>query len=149
MQVNGSDIEYVIGGSLESIYWLVWSFCPTILDTWWGPLSVFCQSVNVHAVVVLFPGGGDTYPLYVIVIKLFVVEGVATQKPTVQLPSLPFLPFTRLLPFGLFYPFTTFKRGKGSKGRKVSKGSKGDKGKVKGEKGEREYRGQFAVGWET
>ena len=33
---------------------------------WWGPTKAFCHSVNVHGVVVLFAGGGDTSTLNVI-----------------------------------------------------------------------------------
>ena len=35
-------------------------FCPEILVQWWGLAKVFCCSVNVHEVVVLCSGGGDT-----------------------------------------------------------------------------------------
>ena len=47
-----------------------WRFLPKILDMWWGPTKAFCHSVNVHGVVVLFAGGGDTSTLNVIT-KLF------------------------------------------------------------------------------
>ena len=39
---------------------------PQNLDMWWGPMEAFCRSVNVHGVVVLFAGGGDTSTLNVI-----------------------------------------------------------------------------------
>ena len=42
-------------------------------------MKAFCHSVNVHGVVVLFAGGGNTKPLYV-VIKLFVVTGGGDPK---------------------------------------------------------------------
>ena len=59
-QTLKSPTVLVIGGSLESPLWLIGSFCLKILDRWWGPTKAFCHSVNVHGVVVLFPGGGDT-----------------------------------------------------------------------------------------
>ena len=37
-----------------------WLFLPKFLGLWWGPMKPFCSSVNVHPVVVLFAGGGDT-----------------------------------------------------------------------------------------
>ena len=46
---------------------------------WWGPTKAFCCSVNVDGVVVLFAGGGDTSPLYV-VIELFVLTGGGDPK---------------------------------------------------------------------
>ena len=53
------DNKIVIGGSLESPWWLIGGFCPNILGPWWGPTKSFCSSVNVHGVMVLFSGGGD------------------------------------------------------------------------------------------
>ena len=35
-------------------------FCPKILGRWWEPTKVFFCSVNVHRMVALFAGGGDT-----------------------------------------------------------------------------------------
>ena len=42
-------------------------------------MKAFCCSVNVQGVVVLFAGGGDTYPLYA-VIKLVVLTGAEDSK---------------------------------------------------------------------
>ena len=42
--------EALIGGSLESPKWLNGSFCPKILDRWWGPTKAICHSVNVDVV---------------------------------------------------------------------------------------------------
>ena len=42
-------------------------------------MNAFCHSMNVHGMVVLFAGGGDTWPLYV-VIKLFVLTGGGDPK---------------------------------------------------------------------
>ena len=39
---------------------MVGCFCLEILVQWWGPMKTFCHFVNVHGVVVLFAGGGDT-----------------------------------------------------------------------------------------
>ena len=50
----------IIGGLLESPWWLIGCFCPEILVRWWGPMKAFCHSANVDGVVVLFAGGGDT-----------------------------------------------------------------------------------------
>ena len=44
-----------------------------------GTYNAFCCSVNLHVVVFLFAGGGDTLPLYVI-IKLFLVTGGGEPK---------------------------------------------------------------------
>ena len=33
---------------------------------WWGPTKAFCCSVNVHGVVVLCSGGGNTWTLFVL-----------------------------------------------------------------------------------
>ena len=41
-------------------------------------MNVFCCFVNVHGVVVLFVGGADTQPLYVI--RLFVLTGGGDPK---------------------------------------------------------------------
>ena len=41
---------------------------------WWGPTNAICHSVNVHGVVVLLAGSGDTSPIHV-VIKLFALTG--------------------------------------------------------------------------
>ena len=49
-----------IGGSLESPKWLICCCWPKILGWWWGHMKVFCRSVNVHGVVVLFAGSGYT-----------------------------------------------------------------------------------------
>ena len=46
--------------SLVARQWLIGDFCPKIFDKCWGPMKAFCRSVNVHGVVVLFSGGGDT-----------------------------------------------------------------------------------------
>ena len=42
-------------------------------------MKAFCRSVNVHGVVVLFAGGGDTSTLNVIT-KLFVPRGRAPSR---------------------------------------------------------------------
>ena len=42
-------------------------------------MKAFCHSVNVHGVVVLFAGGGDTSTLHVIT-KLFVATGGGDPK---------------------------------------------------------------------
>ena len=42
-------------------------------------MKAFCGSVNVHWVVVLFSGGGDTSPLYVL-IELFLATGGGDPK---------------------------------------------------------------------
>ena len=42
-------------------------------------MKAFCGSVNVHWVVVLLLGGGDTSPEYVL-IKLFLVAGGGDPK---------------------------------------------------------------------
>ena len=65
----------IIGGSLESPQWLIGCFCPKILGPWWGPTKAFCGSVNVHWVVVLFSGGGDTSPLQVVIEVFFATGG--------------------------------------------------------------------------
>ena len=69
----------MIGGSLESPWWSIGCFCPKILGLWWGPTKAFCGSVNVHWVVVLLLGGGDTSPEYVL-IKLFLFTGGGDPK---------------------------------------------------------------------
>ena len=69
-----TEILLIVGGSLESPWWLIGCFCLEILVRWWGPKKAFCHSVNVDGVVVLFADGGDTSPLYVI-IELFVLTG--------------------------------------------------------------------------
>ena len=60
-------------------------------------MKAFCRSVNVHEVVVLCSGGGDTSTLHV-VIKLFLLQVVETLKPSIQYASLPFTPFAPLCP---------------------------------------------------
>ena len=37
-----------------------WLFLPQNFGPVMGPMEAFCSSVNVHGVVVLFAGGGDT-----------------------------------------------------------------------------------------
>ena len=68
-----------IGGLLESPQWSIGCFCPNILGRWWGPTKAFCGSVNVHWVVVLFSGGGDTSPLYA-PNKIFLAAGGGDPK---------------------------------------------------------------------
>ena len=48
----------IIGGSLESPYWLIGSFCPKILGQWWGPMKAFCGYVNADVVGIVVVGGG-------------------------------------------------------------------------------------------
>ena len=69
----------IFDGSLESPWWLIGSYCPKILDRWLGPTKAFCRSVNVHGVVVLFVGGGDTSIPNVITkhFKLFAPRGAS------------------------------------------------------------------------
>ena len=56
-----------------------WLFLPQNFGLEVGPTKIICCSGNVHGVAVLFAGGGDTYPLYV-VIKLFVLTGGGEPK---------------------------------------------------------------------
>ena len=42
-------------------------------------MKAFCSSLNIHGVVFLFSGGGDTSPLYVL-IKLFLATGGGDPK---------------------------------------------------------------------
>ena len=60
------SLVVIFGGSLESPQWLIGGFGLKILDRWWGPTKVFCCSVNVHEVVVLFSDCGDTSTLFVL-----------------------------------------------------------------------------------
>ena len=74
-------------------------FWPEILVWWWGPMKVFCSSVNAHVVGIVVSGGGDTSPLHV-VIKLFSFQVVGTLIPSIEYASLPFAPLcSPLLPF--------------------------------------------------
>ena len=78
--------------------------------------------MNVHEVVVLFAGGGNTQPLYV-VIKLFSSQVVEILKPSLKLPS-PFIPLTPRCVKSAKGVKTT----KGAKGQREQRGSKGCKG---------------------
>ena len=55
--------EYVLPmGAIVSqkLYWLIGSFCPKILDRWWGPTKAFCCSTNADVVGIVLSGVGDT-----------------------------------------------------------------------------------------
>ena len=78
-----------------------------LLVFWWGPTKAFYHSVNVHRVLILFAGGGDTQPLDVI-IKLFVVTGGEDPK-NISCPLLPIAPSyspSPLLPLTPLFPLS-------------------------------------------
>ena len=57
----------ITGGSLESPQRLVWSFCPKILDPWWGHINAICRSVNIERVVNIPAGSGETSTLHYVI----------------------------------------------------------------------------------
>ena len=56
-----------------------WLFLPQNFGPVVGPTKAFCGSLNVHGMVVLFAGGGNTSPEYAL-IKVFLATGGGDPK---------------------------------------------------------------------